>query len=115
MATLKKWSNNTAFPVKTASQLTGTSYLALYDSALSPQNGKSLIAEVVIAALSVADPTQLEEIQYQLNMSTTYAGSPEGNVRGKPGRICINTSASPAQLYSKDSGTGTTGWVIKAG
>src|SRR5262249_26181811 len=37
-----------------------------------------------------------------------FTGSPEGSLPGSPGDICLS---SDGNLYRKDSGTGTTGWL----
>jgi hypothetical protein len=48
--------------------------------------------------------------EIQLTLPTTYAGSPNGNVDGYPGRICYDTSN--AVLYVKTSAVSTlTGWI----
>jgi hypothetical protein len=56
---------------------------------------------------AVVTKAMLDEIQ--LSLSTTYAGDPNGNVNGYPGRMCYDTTNS--QQYVKRSAVGTlTGW-----
>ncbi len=73
------------------------------------QNVAMSLPGLLIGAGIVATPEEAEDVGYQWNLPTWFAGSPEGEVRGKPGRICWDTTNDVP--YSKDSGTGDTGWV----
>jgi hypothetical protein len=42
----------------------------------------------------------------------TGTGTPESNVIASAGRWYVDTNASPADIYYKETGDGDTGWTI---
>lgn len=57
----------------------------------------------------------LREMVRQVNLSTILSGSgsPEGAVEAEPTQLYMDTAgASEAVLYIKQSGSGSTGWIL---
>lgn len=42
----------------------------------------------------------------------TGTGTPEGSIEASVGRWYVDTNASPADIYYKETGDGNTGWII---
>lgn len=81
-------------------------------------NINTLLADACTNGFSCLDDRSLKIAVLQLLCNTentngaSGSGSPEGAVTGSPGKTYVNTANN--DFYVKVTGTGKTGWVLKA-